>query len=119
MDRASLASRLEYIDLMALSQSSTLRTTGGLAALVQAVLGAPLSKYWQMSDWTRRPLLPGQAEYAALDAWVLPPLLMAVGRLPRAVPASGGTATAVTAAAAPAAVQSADDASTSLGPGRE
>jgi hypothetical protein len=59
----------------------------GLAKVCAAVLGAPLCKYWQVSNWARGAgnILPGQAEYAAMDAWVLPILL---SRLLRAPPPS-------------------------------
>jgi hypothetical protein len=56
--------------------------SGGLAGLCQRVLGCPISKYYQMSYWLRRPLLAGQAEYAALDADVLPLLVARLGELP-------------------------------------
>lgn len=46
-------------------------TSGGLTLLVHRTLGRPLDKYWQMSDWMRRPLYHGQREYAAIDAWCL------------------------------------------------
>lgn len=55
---------------------------GGLSGLTAAVLGGKgLHKYWQMSDWDlARPApaqwLPGQREYASLDAFVLPLILV-------------------------------------------
>jgi hypothetical protein len=42
-----------------------------LARLVAAVLGAPLDKRQQTSNWDRRPLLPAQTRYAALDVRAL------------------------------------------------
>jgi len=42
----------------------------GLSGLCEMVLGSPLCKADQISDWTRRPLRPQQIQYAALDAWV-------------------------------------------------
>jgi len=44
---------------------------GGLSLLTKDVLGAPLDKTFQMSNWKRRPLTNDQIEYAALDAHVL------------------------------------------------
>ncbi|RYG43633.1 hypothetical protein EON68_00070 [archaeon] len=63
---------------------------GGLTGLCQTLLGGPLNKYWQMSYWDRWPLVAGQREYAAADAWVLTPLLYMLLALlpPRRRPAS-------------------------------
>jgi len=43
----------------------------GLSAVTEDVLGRPLDKACQLSDWNRRPLSERQARYAALDAHVL------------------------------------------------
>ena len=59
----------------------------------------PLPSHAQMSDWERRPLYAGQAEYAALDAWVLP-LVYERLRAARYAPLTAPAAAA--AAAAPA-----------------
>ncbi len=43
----------------------------GLSALVESLLGLPLDKRDQISNWSRRPLRENQVVYAALDAYVL------------------------------------------------
>ena len=60
----------------------------GLAALLEKYLGITLDKRFQRADWSRRPLLPGMLEYAAMDTRHLPQLrdilqekLVQVGRL--------------------------------------
>ncbi|RLN53564.1 hypothetical protein BBP00_00009259 [Phytophthora kernoviae] len=47
------------------------RRQKGLSACVKQVLGFPLSKLQQKSDWERRPLTSQQVSYAALDAYCL------------------------------------------------
>jgi ribonuclease D len=46
----------------------------GLAALLEKYLGITLDKRFQRADWSRRPLLPGMLEYAAMDTRYLPQL---------------------------------------------
>ena len=46
------------------------RPKGGLAGMCRAVLGKPLDKSQQLTDWEQRPLTAAQIEYAALDAIV-------------------------------------------------
>lgn len=66
-----------------------------LAYLIWRVLGIRSAKEFQASDWTRRPLSPGQLEYAAKDVEYLPALrervaerLRGAGRLDLACEAS-------------------------------
>lgn len=40
-----------------------------LTATHDWLVGGGMCKFWQVSDWLRRPLLPGQAHYGALDAY--------------------------------------------------
>ncbi|MEP7325398.1 MAG: ribonuclease D [Gemmatimonadota bacterium] len=46
----------------------------GLAALLEKYVGITLDKRFQRADWSRRPLLPGMLEYAAMDTRHLPQL---------------------------------------------
>lgn len=73
---------VEDVAQLAADTHSDIKVSGGLASLCGILLGAPLNKYWQMSYWLRRPLLHGQREYGALDAWVLPLLFRRLMCLP-------------------------------------
>ncbi|CAK0885009.1 unnamed protein product [Prorocentrum cordatum] len=59
-------------------QSSARAGGDGLGRLCERVLGRRLDKEMQCSDWASRPLEMAQLRYAALDAWVLLPLLRAL-----------------------------------------
>ena len=66
------------VDTLELSREVRGRAIEGghsLRAVCARELGLALDKSEQTSDWTERPLSPGQVEYAALDAEVLLPLL--------------------------------------------
>eukprot|EP00873_Tetraselmis_striata_P027358 jgi/Tetstr1/447622/TSEL_034983.t1 len=52
--------------------------TFGLSALAEAVLGKPLNKSMQTSNWEKRPLTARQTRYAALDAHVCVRLLQSL-----------------------------------------
>lgn len=43
----------------------------GLAEVAKKMLGKPISKKFQKSKWTLRPLSLPQQRYAALDAYIL------------------------------------------------
>ena len=45
--------------------------TPGLSSVTEVLLGLPLDKSCQRSDWLERPLSASQLRYAALDAVVL------------------------------------------------
>ncbi|OQR92018.1 hypothetical protein ACHHYP_04128 [Achlya hypogyna] len=60
------------LEIDALVRSSMPMYTGrSLSDAAALILGKPLDKAQQMSNWEKRPLTPKQIEYAALDAWVL------------------------------------------------
>jgi len=51
------------------------QVTSSLSKLTNHLLGKPIHKAQQVSDWSSRPLSEAQREYAALDAAVTPALL--------------------------------------------
>ncbi|CAI5939497.1 unnamed protein product [Closterium sp. NIES-65] len=65
-----------------LAARSVLPPASGLSALAQVLLGAPLDKELQCSDWEHRPLSRHQLHYAAADALCL--IHMALALLPLA-----------------------------------
>eukprot|EP00892_Ulva_mutabilis_P005724 jgi/Ulvmu1/3523/UM163_0004.1 len=70
-------------DVYALRTGVPRRVNGnrkGLSGLSEAVLGKPMDKAMQTSDWSRRPLSPQQLHYAALDAAVQVHLLVRMCR---------------------------------------
>ncbi|XP_010875670.3 exonuclease mut-7 homolog [Esox lucius] len=54
----------------------------GLSLLVQQVLGRPLDKMEQLSNWERRPLRTSQLRYAAVDAYCLLDIYSALSQDP-------------------------------------
>ena len=53
------------------SPKRSLHFSRGFSGLVEQVLGQPLDKSEQVSDWTQRPLSKSQVVYAALDAYAV------------------------------------------------
>lgn len=56
----------------------------GLSLLVQQVLGKPLDKTEQLSNWERRPLRTGQVRYAAIDSYCLLDVYLSLSADPKA-----------------------------------
>uniref|UniRef100_A0A671MKG0 Exonuclease mut-7 homolog n=1 Tax=Sinocyclocheilus anshuiensis TaxID=1608454 RepID=A0A671MKG0_9TELE len=56
----------------------------GLSLLVQQVLGKPLNKTEQLSNWERRPLRTSQLRYAVTDAYCLLDVYLVLSRDPKA-----------------------------------
>ncbi|XP_052464772.1 exonuclease mut-7 homolog [Carassius gibelio] len=56
----------------------------GLSLLVQQILGKPLNKTEQLSNWERRPLRTSQLRYAATDAYCLLDVYLVLSRDPKA-----------------------------------
>nr|XP_055064901.1 exonuclease mut-7 homolog [Misgurnus anguillicaudatus]XP_055064902.1 exonuclease mut-7 homolog [Misgurnus anguillicaudatus]XP_055064903.1 exonuclease mut-7 homolog [Misgurnus anguillicaudatus] len=56
----------------------------GLSLLVQQVLGKPVNKIEQLSNWERRPLRTSQLRYAAADAYCLLDVYLTLSQDPKA-----------------------------------
>jgi len=64
--------------------TGTHSTKGGLDHLCVSMLGLRMDKSMQCCNWEQRPFSPAQVQYAAMDAWVLLPLLNCVASTHRA-----------------------------------
>jgi len=58
------------VDTLKLSRRTLTLTSHSLSSVADHLLGVPLDKQFQRSDWRRRPLDRAQLDYAALDAVV-------------------------------------------------
>ncbi|XP_023485248.2 exonuclease mut-7 homolog isoform X10 [Equus caballus] len=70
LDLQQVHRQMRVVDMPAPSVDGT-KGPRGLSLLVQQVLGKPLDKRQQLSNWDRRPLSEAQLVYAATDAYCL------------------------------------------------
>ncbi|XP_038404565.1 exonuclease mut-7 homolog isoform X9 [Canis lupus familiaris] len=70
LDLLQVHRQMRIADMPALGRGEA-RGLRGLSLLVQQVLGRPLDKAQQLSNWDRRPLSEEQLVYAAADAYCL------------------------------------------------
>ncbi|XP_059266181.1 exonuclease mut-7 homolog isoform X8 [Mustela nigripes] len=81
LDLLQVHRQMRVADKPALGRGEA-RGPRGLSLLVQQVLGKPLDKAQQLSNWDRRPLSEGQLVYAAADAYCLLEVYQALCREP-------------------------------------
>uniref|UniRef100_G1MD20 Exonuclease 3'-5' domain containing 3 n=1 Tax=Ailuropoda melanoleuca TaxID=9646 RepID=G1MD20_AILME len=81
LDLLQVHRQMRAVDKPALGRGEA-RGLRGLSLLVQQVLGKPLDKSQQLSNWDRRPLSEGQLVYAAADAYCLLGVYQALCREP-------------------------------------
>lgn len=60
-----------FVDLKTLKNLDGTPVTGGLAGVVNTILGVALNKRQQLSNWEKRPLTEEQEIYGACDACCL------------------------------------------------
>ena len=63
--------RIKYTKSLNNLNTDGKKHTPSLSGICEEILGKPIYKVFQISDWSKRPLLHDQILYAALDAHVL------------------------------------------------